>query len=97
MGVRHAREYSEILDELTEAIGKIEDSYRFFEMELLEWNALSTDERKEVLEALADDVFYGLGEESSIEVGSGVVRYKAQQHIIEVEQGDRVSRIVRLV
>lgn len=97
MGVRHAREYRDILQELTEAIGRIDDCYRFFEMETIEWNSLSEEERLEVLEALADDVFYGLGESPLIEVGSGVVQYKAQHHIIEVEQNNQVSQIVRLI
>lgn len=97
MGVRHAREYKDILRDLTEAVGQIQDCYRFFEMEAIEWKALTADEQHEVLEALADDVFYGLGEEAVIEVGSGTVTYKATHHVIEVKQGDQVSRIVRLI
>ena len=97
MGIRHAREYSDILQDLTEAIGQIVDCFRFFEMEAAEWGILSTEEKHEVLEALADDVFYGLGEESVIEVGSGTISYKAEHHIIEVGQGDKVSQIIRLI
>jgi len=97
MGVRHAREYSDILTELTDAVGQIEDCYSFFEMESDEWKALDEEEKKEVLEALADDVFFALGDHNKIEVGSGVVWYKPQHHIIEVIQGNQVSRIVRLV
>ncbi|MCR8660434.1 hypothetical protein [Paenibacillus endoradicis] len=97
MGVRHAREYNDILKDLTAAVGQIQDCFRFFEMEVSEWEALSEDEKHEVLEALADDVFYGLGEESIIEVGSGSIRYNSQHHVIEVEQGDQVSQIIRLI
>jgi len=97
MGVRHAREYKDILQELTEAVGQIQDCFLFFEMELAEWEALSTEEKHEILEALADDVFYGLGEENIIGVGSGTVSYKAEHHVIEVGQDKQVSQIIRLI
>ena len=32
VGVKHGRDYSEILSELTEAVGRISDGYIFFEM-----------------------------------------------------------------
>lgn len=97
MGVRHAREYADILKELTEAVGKIDGSYAFFEMEPEEWEALGAEDRHEVMEALADDVFYGLGENAEIEVGGGVVIYNSKYHVIEVSQGDNVIQIVRLI
>jgi len=97
MGVRHAREYSDILRELTTAIATIEDSYLFFEMEYADWKALSSDEQQEVLEALADDVFYGLGEDPEIEVGSGLVVYSAPLHRIEINvRGERLA-VVHLI
>jgi len=97
MGVRHAREYSDILRELTTAIATIEDSYLFFEMEHADWKALSSDEQQEVLEALADDVFYGLGEDPEIEVGSGLVVYSAPLHRIEINvRGERLA-VVHLI
>jgi len=97
MGVRHAREYVDILKELTAAVGEIKDSYTFFEMEALEWEALNEQERLEVLEALADDVFFGLGEEAVIEVGSGVITYNSNKHIIEVKQQENVTQLIRLI
>lgn len=97
MGVRHAREYADILKELTDAVGEIEGSYSFFEMEPEEWEALGTEERHEVMEALADDVFYGLGERSVIEVGDSVITHNSKHHVIEVSQGDNVIRIIRLI
>ncbi|MBD2845485.1 hypothetical protein IDH44_09820 [Paenibacillus sp. IB182496] len=96
MGVRHGREYREILDELCEAVGAIPNSYLFFEMAEEDWHALEEPERKEVMEALADDVFYGLGEQPSIRVGEGQVTYHPKFHIIEVAVDDKESRIVRL-
>jgi len=97
MGVKHGREYAEILEELTEAIGSIEEGYTFFDMAIEDWNGLDEAQRKEVMEALADDVFYGLGEEPVIAVGQGVVTYRAKHHCIEVALGSKESRIIRLI
>jgi hypothetical protein len=97
MGVRHAREYADILKELTEAVGEIGGSYTFFEMEREDWEALDVKERREVMEALADDVFYGLGESPVIAVGDGAVTYNSKHHVIEVSQGGNVIQIVRLI
>lgn len=97
MGVRHAREYADILKELTEAVSGISRSFTFFEMEEADWEALDLTERNEVMEALADDVFFGLGEEASIAVGDGLITYHPKLHIIEVTQGDNVHRVVRLI
>jgi hypothetical protein len=97
MGVRHAREYSDILKDFTAAVAEIENSYTFFEMEPDEWAELPVSDRHEVMEALADDVFFGLGENPVIEVGSGVITYNSKHHIIEVSQDDKVTQIIRLI
>lgn len=97
MGVRHAREYAEILKELTTAAGEIENSYTFFEMEREEWEELDEEDRREVLEALADDIFFGLGEHPVIQVGRGVMVYNSKEHTIEVSQGGSITRIIRLI
>ncbi|WP_028609518.1 hypothetical protein [Paenibacillus harenae] len=97
MGVRHAREYADILKDLTAAVGDIQESYTFFEMEREEWEALHEEDRHEVMEALADDVFFGLGEDPVIKVGQGVIAYNSKFHIIEVSQGDKVTQIIRLI
>jgi hypothetical protein len=97
MGVRHAREYADILKDLTAAVAEIEESYTFFEMEQEEWEALHEEDRHEVMEALADDVFFGLGEDPVIKVGQGVITHNSKFHIIEVSQGDKVTQIIRLI
>lgn len=97
MGVKHAREYSDILVDLKEAIKKIEDSYTFFDMTSVQWQALLLDEQDEVLEALADDVFYGLGEEPVIEVGSAKVTYNNELHVLEVTKDSEVLATVNLI
>ncbi|HUC94167.1 MAG TPA: hypothetical protein VMS09_19470 [Paenibacillus sp.] len=97
MGVKHAREYRDILRDLTDAVGGIADSYTFFDMTGEEWETLGESERREVMEALADDVFYGLGEQPTIEVGGGVVVYRPKHHVIEVSVDGTEIRIVRLI
>ncbi|NIK79848.1 hypothetical protein FHS15_005015 [Paenibacillus castaneae] len=97
MGVRHAREYADILKDLTAAVGNIEGSYTFFEMEEDEWVVLPEEDRHEVMEALADDVFFGLGEDPVIAVGNGTITYNSKHHIIEVSQGDKVTQMIRLI
>lgn len=96
MGVRYGRAYGDILRELTEAVGGIEDSYRLCGMEAEEWAGLQDRERRETLEAIADDVFYGLGAQPVIAVGTGKVVYRPKFHVIEVSVSARESRIVRL-
>ncbi|MBW7475596.1 hypothetical protein K0T92_12630 [Paenibacillus oenotherae] len=97
MGVKHAREYEEILAELTEAIHAIGDGYTFFDMGPEDWAALSAPEQKELMQTLADDLFFGLGEDAVIEVGSGTITYRPKHHCIEVSVDGTESRIIRLV
>nr|WP_274654948.1 hypothetical protein [Paenibacillus humicola] len=97
MGVKHAREYKDILNDLTEAILAIGDGYTFFEMAPEEWGSLDSAQRREVMEALADDVFYGLGQQPVIPVGGGTVAYRPKHHFIEVAVDETESRIVRLI
>ena len=97
MGVKHGRDYELILQELTNAMAAVEDSYLFFEMEPQEWDRLSAEEKHEVLEALAEDLFYGLGTESVIPVGSSVVIYAPEEHRIHVLVGEQELTFVSLV
>lgn len=82
MGVKHGRDYEHILNEMTEAVGRISDCYIFFEMDTAEWQALSESEREEVQEALAEDLFFALGTEPVLAVGSAEVIYDAKGHRI---------------
>ncbi|QHW32101.1 hypothetical protein GZH47_15630 [Paenibacillus rhizovicinus] len=97
MGVKHAREYEEILVELKDAMYDIGDGYLFFEMETSEWEELESAQQLELMEALADDVFYALGEDPVLHVGKGVVTYRPKHHIIEVSVDEKESRIIRLI
>ncbi|RAR39597.1 hypothetical protein [Paenibacillus sp. MDMC362] len=97
MGVKHGRDYGEILAELTEAVGRISDSYVFFEMEAGDWDNLGEAERNEVHEALAEDLFYALGTEPVINVGSGVVMHDQKNHRIHILIGEEELAFVALV
>jgi len=97
MGVKHGREYSEIHKELTVAVGQISDSYVFFEMEEEEWIQLPEEDKNEVMEALAEDVFYGLGTNPVITVGSGIVMHDPETHRINILIGDTELAFVALV
>ena len=97
MGVKHGRDYEVIFQELTDAVGRITDSYLFFEMEEEEWNQLSEEDKKEVMEALAEDLFYGLGTEPSIAVGSGMAIHDRENHRINILIGDTELAVVSLI
>nr|WP_247681993.1 hypothetical protein [Paenibacillus sp. Marseille-P2973] len=97
VGVKHGRDYEFILKDLTAAVGRIPDSYKFFEMEALEWHGLSDEERQEVQEALAEDLFFALGTEPVIPVGSAVVIHDPEGHRINFLIGEEELTSVKLV
>ncbi|WP_312001433.1 hypothetical protein [Paenibacillus forsythiae] len=97
MGVKHGRDYGDILRDLTRAVGCIPDSYLFFEMEPEEWRELPQESKQEVWEALAEDLFFALGNEPMIHVGSGVVIYDKEAHRINILVGDEDMESVELV
>ncbi|WP_458120555.1 hypothetical protein [Paenibacillus sp. Z6-24] len=97
MGVKHGRDYEGILEDLTTALNLIPDSYMFFHMESKEWEALQDSEKREVQEALAEDLFYALGSESMIHVGSGIVIYDSDTHRINILIGEEEMTFVSLI
>jgi len=98
MGVKFAREYEDIHQELAKTIGAIEDVYAFFEMSGDDWSALSDEERSECINTLTDDIFYALGTDPRLEVGSGSIRYDASRHVIKVAaNGGSTVTIVQLI
>lgn len=97
MGVKHGREYNDILQDLIEALGKIPDRYIFFEMEEEDWARLDAKDRLEVDEALAEDLFYALGSEKMMTVGSGVVIHDQELHRLNILIGDDELDFVSLI
>lgn len=97
MGVKFAREYEEIVEELTDALLALPGSYDYLEMTLQDWEGLDADEQRECIRTLADDVFYGLGTEPELAIGSGSVHYEAVTHRIQVSDGAGVNRVILLI
>lgn len=97
MGVKHGRDYGEILTDLTEAVGRISDGYLFFEMDPEEWQELPQESKLEVWEALAEDLFFALGNGPMIEVGSGVIIYDKDTHRINILVGEEDLASVILI
>lgn len=97
MGIKYAREYKKIIDELTSAIQQIDGFYEFFEMSKEDWNLMDNSEKKECAKTLADDIFYGLGEEPILEVGQGSITYHKDISVIEVFNKNTAIVTVSLV
>jgi len=97
VGVKHGRDYADILEDLSVAVGRISDGYLFFEMEPDEWEVLPEESKLEVWEALAEDLFFALGEEPVIHVGGGVVIYDKETHRINILVGEEDLASVPLV
>ena len=97
MNIKYGRDYANILQELIEAVSCINNSYSFFEMEEEEWSALEDGERYEVMEALADDVFFGLGQSPVIKIGDGEISYHADLNVIKVLNNETEAREIKLV
>ncbi|MGZ9586681.1 hypothetical protein [Paenibacillus marinisediminis] len=97
MAVRFTRPYKEILLDMAGALGRIEDSYTFLDIEAGDWEQMTPEDRYEVLEALADDLFYGLGQENILFVGSGSIRYDREFHNFEVSNEHEAVGVIALL
>lgn len=97
MGVKFAREYEDIVKDLTNAIAQIKDCYTFFEMTKEDWDNLNETEQKECIETLSDDVFFALGTNESVAIGTGTLTYDAHKHLIKVDQGENLVTVVHLI
>lgn len=97
MAVAFTRPYKEILLDMVALLAQIKDSYTSLEIEAADWTAMSQEEQSEVLEALADDLFYGMGQEAILFVGSGSVRYDREFHLIEISDENNVLGNVGLL
>ncbi|MBP1994848.1 hypothetical protein [Paenibacillus eucommiae] len=97
MGVKHAREYAVIIDDMVRGIGQVNNVYEFFDMTEGEWLELELPEQEECLKTLADDIFYGLGSEPVMNVGDGVIRHDGDNHVIRVHDGDNLISVIYLI
>lgn len=93
MGVRYARDYSLIIEELAAALSTIEGASEFFGMDADDWSLIPAGDRQELFRTAADDIFYALGTEPSVSIGTGHVEYDGDRHIIKVVDVVKVSKI----
>lgn len=96
MGVKYAREYGDIIRDLTQAIREVDQFYEFFGMDGNAWNELGHEEQTECVRTLADDIFYGLGGAPTLHVGRGIIHYDGRKHVITVDDGEKCVNIVYL-
>lgn len=98
MGVKHGREYREIHAEFAEAIMRIHDFYTFIEMESEDWEQLTEEDKKEIADTVADDLFYALGMDKEILVGGGKVIYDPRKHLLKIQYpSPDLIHIVKLI
>lgn len=97
VGVKFAREYEDIMADLTAALEELPGSYTLLDMEEQEWAELALDEQRECMRTLADDVFYGLGSDPVLEVGEGALNHDAVKHVLTLTYPGGVTRIIRLI
>jgi hypothetical protein len=97
MGVKHGREYTDIMTDLTRGLAQVKSVYAFFEMNEEDWVGMEPSEQEDCLRTLADDVFYGLGTEPVMHVGGGVIRHDKEHHTLRVHDGENLISIVYLI
>lgn len=84
MGVKFLREYDNIHSDLVDIIIEISDIYTFLDMPEDTWKYLGKSKKRNYIETLADDLFYALGTESELEIGSGKIIYNNTIHALEI-------------
>jgi hypothetical protein len=97
MGVKFNRDYKLIVADLANAILQIDDCYDVFDMPQVDWLDLDENDQVEYAKTLADDIFYGLGSEPSVPVGSGHVDYDPGKHIIKVTVGNQLNSVIHII
>lgn len=97
MGIKFAREYKDIIQELSTEILSIDNFYSFFEMDKTDWEQLSKDEQLDCTKTLADDIFFGLGEDPEIHIGNGSIKYLSNENILELFNDNTLIKSISLI
>lgn len=97
MGIKFGREYTDIIADFTEALQSVGDLYAFFEMTPEEWADLEQSEQQECIKTLADDLFYGLGADPKMTIGECTISHDKKRHLIRIDQGEGIVRVIHLV
>lgn len=95
MGIKYTKDYEQIIDQLSEAISRVHHFYEVIDMTEADWRTLEEAEQKECIRTIADDLFYALGSDPQIEIGSGSIEYKQSSHRLVVSsEGRHVSDVL---
>jgi hypothetical protein len=97
MGIKFGREYNDIIEDFTEALKSVGELYSLFEMTPEEWADLDQGEQQECIKTLADDLFYGLGADPKMTIGECTISHDKKRHLILINQGEAVVRVIHLV
>ena len=97
MGIKYLRKYSDIEEELTLGIMEIDKFYDIFEISTEEWQSLSEIEKKECAKTLADDIFYGLGEETHHNLGAASINYIQRDNLIKILYENLDIKVISLI
>jgi len=84
MGVKFGREYAAIIAEFSQALGPVEAVASFLSMDAEAWEALGDAGRMDCIRTVADDLFYALGAEKEVSIGSARILYDELHHRIRV-------------
>ena len=96
MGIKYIREYEQINDDLTKAILKIDDFYPLFEMNAEDWDEVSEKDKYYYTKTLADDIFYALGSENTLDIGNGSIIYDQNLQKITLYNGGTLICSIKL-
>ena len=96
MGVRFGREYPDIVQEVAVALENVDGLNDFLNMDAEQWHSLDAKDRWECVRTISDDVFYALGQEPTLTIGSGYSEFDAKRHVLKVYDGSKVT-IVSLI
>lgn len=95
MSIKYTKDYSKIIDEMTDKIINIDGFYSFFDMSMEKWHALDQKEKNICLKTMCDDIFYILNFEEEISVSDSTIKYNKNKNIIEIVNNKEIY-IVKL-
>ncbi|MBC8061371.1 MAG: hypothetical protein H7Y18_12010 [Clostridiaceae bacterium] len=96
MGLKHTREYTQIIDELTKVLESFVNLQELFQMNLKDWTLLSKDNQLEILSTLSDDIFYALGSENEYIIGNQKIKYNEENKSIDIFINEQLKSSISL-
>jgi hypothetical protein len=96
VGVQFARDYVDIVDDLSQALLLVNKNYEFIGMSAGDWERLTSRQKQNCLQTMADDVIYALGRQPRLRFGESTVSYEHQVQAIMVNGTDDVTHVIHL-